>query len=60
MSKSNRGKGLVNVPGRGRGTCPVCGRTAIKVLYDAKKGEQTLKVCKRCRNRDLENLELKA
>ncbi len=51
MSKNNRGAGLREVPGRGRGVCPVCGRTAIKLVYEVKKGEETLKVCKNCRNK---------
>ncbi|MBD3647187.1 MAG: hypothetical protein HUJ31_06970 [Pseudomonadales bacterium] len=49
MSKSHRGKGIRNMPARGRGTCPVCKATGIKVLYDKKlKGDITVKVCKRC------------
>ncbi len=51
MSKNNRGAGLREVPGRGRGTCPLCGKTAIKLVYEVKKGEETLKVCKNCRHK---------
>ncbi len=51
MSKNNRGAGLREIPGRGRGVCPVCGRTAIKLVYEVKKGEESLKVCKNCRNK---------
>ena len=32
---------------RGRGTCPVCGASGIKLLYEA--GDQKIKVCKPCR-----------
>jgi len=54
MSKNNRGAGLREIPGRGRGTCPICGRTSIKVLYELKKEDQTIKVCKFCRKRKFE------
>lgn len=51
MGKKNRGKGLWNLPGRGRGTCPLCQRTRIKLLYDlVTEDGKTLKVCKKCRN----------
>jgi len=50
MSKKNRGKGLWNLPSRGRGTCPKCGTERIKVLYDAViEDGKTVKVCKRCK-----------
>ncbi len=48
MSKNNRGKGLKTVPNRGRGTCPVCKRTAIKVIFESKIEENTVKTCKEC------------
>jgi len=47
MSKPHRGKGVRELAAHGRGTCPVCGATGIKVLYEA--GEQKVKVCKPCR-----------
>ena len=34
MSKSHRGVGLRKTPNHGRGTCPVCKTTGIKVIYD--------------------------
>ena len=34
MSKSHRGRGIREVPNRGRGTCPVCKRTGIKAMYE--------------------------
>ena len=54
MSKNNRGTGLRELPRRGRGECPLCGRTAIKLVYEVKKGEETLKVCKNCRHKKFE------
>lgn len=51
MSKDNRrGKGVRNLPNRGRGECPVCNRTGIKLLNEVKVGEKTVKVCKNCRH----------
>ncbi|MBN2829245.1 MAG: hypothetical protein JXR56_02865 [Candidatus Cloacimonetes bacterium] len=53
MAKNHRGKLLKQtVPGAGRGTCPACGRTGIKVLHEVKAGEKTVKVCKNCRHID--------
>ncbi len=51
MAKPHRGKGLWKMPGRARGTCPVCGRTGIKLLYPLKVNGETVNVCKHCRNR---------
>jgi hypothetical protein len=48
MSKNHRGKGITMLPSHGRGVCPICHRTAIKVIYDLKKDDVTLKVCKVC------------
>lgn len=51
-TKSHRGKTLWKLPSHGRGTCPICHTTRIKVLYDVVKTEGgTVKVCKRCRNK---------
>ncbi len=50
MAKNNRGKSLRTLPGNGRGTCPNCGRTGAKLLWENKKEDKTIKVCKRCRN----------
>lgn len=49
MSKSHRGRGIREVAGRGRGTCPVCKRTGIKVLYEHEVNGKKFKVCKQCR-----------
>jgi hypothetical protein len=48
MGKNHRGKGIVTLPAHGRGECPVCHRTGIKLLYDIKQEEKTIKVCKVC------------
>nr|WP_138186251.1 hypothetical protein [Paenibacillus alvei] len=49
MAKTKRGKALWNLPSHGRGTCPVCGSTRIKVLYTQTKSDGTsLQVCKKC------------
>jgi hypothetical protein len=54
MSKKNRGKGLINIPYRGRGTCPICGTTRIKLLYPVllPNGE-SVNVCKRCKKKKI-------
>lgn len=49
MSKAHRGKGTVEFHNRGRANCPVCKRTAIKVVYDVEVGEKKLTVCKQCK-----------
>ncbi len=62
MAKTHRGKGIrhnyIDPNGtvhegeynNGRGTCPACGRTGVKVLpdYSVEVGEEKIKVCKRC------------
>ena len=40
MSKANRGKGTFERYNRGKGTCPVCGRTNIKATYEVEVGEK--------------------
>lgn len=53
MSKNFRGVGLKEIPKRGRGTCLICGRTAVKLLYEVSSDQKTIKVCKQCRKRDI-------
>lgn len=49
MVKTKRGRVLWTLPSHGRGTCPVCGTTRIKLLYTKVKSDgEILKVCKRC------------
>lgn len=48
MSKAHRGKGLKTAVNAGTGVCPSCGKTRIKVLYEATVNEKKVKVCKIC------------
>ncbi|MDR1325619.1 MAG: hypothetical protein LBK00_06250 [Treponema sp.] len=47
MSKAHRGKGIRELPAHGRGECPVCKRTNVKILHE--QGEAKVKVCKVCK-----------
>ncbi|MEN6445642.1 MAG: hypothetical protein ABFC98_06300 [Candidatus Cloacimonas sp.] len=58
MAKNTRGKGIKNIPNHGRGECPVCHRTGIKLLYEVKVGEKTYKVCKTCKNSAAQKLSV--
>ena len=49
MSKAHRGKGIHDQFAHGRGTCPVCSRSNVKILYEQEAGEAKLKICKICR-----------
>ena len=49
MSKPHRGSSLRELHARGRGVCPVCKKTNIKVLYEQEAGDQKFKLCKVCR-----------
>jgi hypothetical protein len=49
MSKAHRGKGIRELVRKGRGECPVCKRTNVKVLYEQESGEQKIKICKTCK-----------
>jgi hypothetical protein len=48
MSKNHRGKGLIEKYRRGRGTCPVCKRTGVKVVHEKEVNGNKLEVCKVC------------
>lgn len=60
MAKTHRGKGIRHLYvdlkqnvhngeyNNGRGTCPICVRTGVKMLYSRKVGENAVNVCKRC------------
>lgn len=49
MSKARRGKTLKEEkPGSARGTCPLCKRSGIKLLYELEKDEKKFSVCKQC------------
>ena len=50
MSKNHRGSGLYEKIRRGRGTCPVCRRTGVKLLYSHEvEGKKSIEICKICR-----------
>ena len=34
MAKNHRGTGIRTLPAHGRGTCPLCKSTGIKVVYE--------------------------
>ncbi len=48
MSKAHRGTGIRQEHNQGKGTCPVCKRTNIKVLYEATINEEKVMICKAC------------
>jgi len=49
MSKAHRGKGIRDQFARGRGVCPVCQRSNVKILYEQESAGQKIKICKVCR-----------
>ena len=49
MAKGHRGKGLKNLVNHGRATCPLCKRTAVKVVFEVQVKDKTIKVCKTCK-----------
>ena len=49
MGKTHRGKGLKEQVRNGRNVCPVCKRTAVKVVFEVQVKEKTIKVCKTCK-----------
>ena len=49
MSKAHRGTGIRKEVNHGRGTCPVCGKTQIKTLYEQEVDGKKVKVCKVCK-----------
>ena len=54
MSKNHRGSGIRSLPAKGKGTCAICGKTDIKVLFEKEIDGQTAKICKFC-NANLKN-----
>ena len=54
MSKNHRGSGIRSLANHGRGTCAICGKTDIKVLWEKEINGQTVNVCKYC-NANLKN-----
>jgi len=49
MSKNHRGKGIRDQFAHGRGECPVCKRTGVKITRELEGGGQKFKVCKVCK-----------
>ncbi|MDR2768665.1 MAG: hypothetical protein LBB82_10120 [Treponema sp.] len=49
MSKAHRGKGIRELTAHGRGECPVCYRTNVKILYELESAGAKIKVCKTCK-----------
>ena len=49
MSKNHRGSGIRSLPNHGRGTCALCGKENIKVLYEKEINGNTVNICKFCR-----------
>lgn len=50
MSKAHRGRGLLETPNKGRGDCPLCKRSGIKVLYEQEFDEKKVIICKQCKS----------
>ncbi|WP_195572155.1 hypothetical protein [Paenibacillus sp. 1001270B_150601_E10] len=58
MAKTHRGKGLWKTPSKGRGTCPICLSTRIKLLYTVSdKENHQIKVCKKCKDAPADRVE---
>jgi ribosomal protein L37AE/L43A len=49
MSKAHRGSGLKDQPKGGRGKCPVCKKTGIKIVYEYEFEGKKIKICKNCK-----------
>ena len=49
MSKAHRGFGIRELFNKGRGTCPICKRTGIKVVYEQSINDKKVNICKQCR-----------
>ena len=49
MSKAHRGKGLHETFNRGRGTCPICKKTGVKVIYEQEVDGANQNICKVCK-----------
>lgn len=49
MSKAHRGHGIDELIRKGRGGCPICKRTGIKLLFEVEVAEKKLQVCKQCK-----------
>lgn len=48
MAKSHRGAGIRDQVKSGRGSCPNCKRTGIKLMYEVELSGEKKQVCKQC------------
>lgn len=53
MPKPNRGKELKRTTPGWRGTCPLCSRKRVRKIWHVVNGEETIRVCKHCRNKKI-------
>ncbi len=60
MSKAHRGSGIRDKVRSGRGTCPVCKRTGVKLLYTYEHKEKKLEICKICKTAIANNKKTEA
>lgn len=58
MSKAHRGKGIKEIPNKGRNICPICNRSGVKLLYEHEVDGQKSNICKICKA-NLKNKKLK-
>ncbi len=49
VSKAHRGKGIRENYNRGRGTCPVCKKTGVKIVYEQEIDGVKQNICKICK-----------
>lgn len=48
MSKVHRGKGIKSMSNHGRGECPLCHSTGVKLLYENEVDGVKQMICKIC------------
>lgn len=48
MAKNHRGTGIRSLPAHGRGTCGICKKEDIKVVYETTINDANVKICKFC------------
>jgi hypothetical protein len=48
MSKAHRGSGIRKMANHGRGTCPVCKREGVKLMYEQTIDGNKTNICKAC------------
>ncbi|HPE35986.1 MAG TPA: hypothetical protein PK625_02480 [Spirochaetales bacterium] len=49
MSKAHRGKGIAELAKGGRGQCPICKRSGVKLLYEQEIDGAKTNICKLCK-----------